>query len=295
MFLAVASLTSLAALPVSEQLSTVLLEFLGLADPQRAAIKLDPKMRKTQLLEFVRTLPRSPRDPTAVVIIEDLHWIDAASEEFIEALADAVVGTTTLLVVNFRPGFTAPLMQRSHYRQINMPPLPPAQAAILLQEHFGNDSSLALLSRNIIERAQGNPFFLEELINALVERGDFEGEKGAYRLKGGIDSIPLPSTVQAVVAARIDRLEENAKKVLEIASVVGREISISILDFVHWFEPNRAIGSDPAFEASRAALRCAALRTAVACISSPAYPGGCLSIVTTRKPPRTSFKSGTGD
>ena len=82
------------------------------------------------------------------------------------------------------------------------------------------------MSRNIIERAQGNPFFLEELINALVERGDFEGEKGSYRLKGGIDTIPLPSTVQAVIAARIDRLEENAKKLLEIASVIGREISI---------------------------------------------------------------------
>src|SRR6266403_1905662 len=225
-------LDRVAALPTTEQLSSILLEFLGLADPQRAAIKLDPKTRKTQLLDFVRTLPRSPRDPTSVVIVEDLHWIDAASEEFVEALADAVVGTTTLLVVNFRPGFTAPLMQRSHYRQINMPPLPPAQAAILLQEHFGNDTSLALLSRNIIERAQGNPFFLEELINALVERGDFKGEKGAYRLKGGVDTIPLPTTVQAVVAARIDRLDEGAKQVLEIASVVGREISIAILDIV---------------------------------------------------------------
>jgi class 3 adenylate cyclase/tetratricopeptide (TPR) repeat protein len=230
-------LGQLAALPVSEQFSLVLLEFLGLADPQRAAIKLDPKTRKTQLLDFVRSLPRSPREPISVVIIEDLHWIDAASEEFMEALADAVVGTTTLLVVNFRPGFTAPLMQRSHYRQINMPPLPPAQAAVLVQDHFGNDPSLALLSRNIIERAQGNPFFLEELINALVERGDFEGEKGAYSLKGGIDAIPLPTTVQAVVAARIDRLEENAKRVLEIASVVGREISISILDFVTGLSP----------------------------------------------------------
>jgi class 3 adenylate cyclase/tetratricopeptide (TPR) repeat protein len=230
-------LDQLAALPVSEQLSPVLLEFLGLADPQRAPNKLDPKTRKTQLLDFVRTLPRSPRQPTTVVIVEDLHWIDAASEEFVEALADAVVGTTTILVVNFRPGFTAPLMQRSHYRQINMPPLPAAHAAVLLQDHFGNDPSLALLSRNIIERAQGNPFFLEELINALVERGDFEGEKGAYRLKGGIDSIPLPSTVQAVVAARIDRLEENAKKVLEIASVVGREISTSILDTVAGLAP----------------------------------------------------------
>jgi class 3 adenylate cyclase/tetratricopeptide (TPR) repeat protein len=230
-------LDQIAALPVSEDLSSVLLDFLGLSDPQRAPTKLDPKTRKTQLLDFVRTLPRSPRQPTTVVIIEDLHWVDAASEEFVEALADAVVGTTTLLVVNFRPGFTAPLMQRSHYRQINMPPLPPAQAAVLVQDHFGNDPSLALLSRNIIERAQGNPFFLEELINALVERGDFEGEKGAYRLKGGIDSIPLPSTVQAVVAARIDRLEENAKKVLEIASVVGREISTSILDAVAGLAP----------------------------------------------------------
>ena len=230
-------LDQLAALPVSEQLSAVLLEFLGLADPQQAAIKLDPKTRKTQLLDFVRTLPRSPRVSPSVVIVEDLHWIDAASEEFMEALADAVVGTTTLLVVNFRPGFTAPLMQRSHYRQINMPPLPPAQAAVIVHDHFGNDSSLALLSWNIIERAQGNPFFLEELINALVERGDFEGEKGAYRLKGGIDTIPLPTTVQAVVAARIDRLEENAKRVLEIASVVGREISISILDFVTGLSP----------------------------------------------------------
>ncbi len=230
-------LDQIAALPVSEHLSSVLLDFLGLSDPQRPATKLDPKTRKTQLLDFVRTLPRSPRQPTTVVIIEDLHWIDAASEEFVEALADAVVGTTTLLVVNFRPGFAAPLMQRSHYHQINMPPLPPAQAAVLVHDHFGNDPSLALLSRNIIERAQGNPFFLEELINALVERGDFEGEKGAYRLKGGIDTIPLPSTVQAVVAARIDRLEENAKKVLEIASVVGREISTSILDAVAGLAP----------------------------------------------------------
>jgi len=223
----------LATLPVSEQLSSVLLEFLGLADPQRTAIKLDPKARKTQLLDFVSSLPRSgPPDAAIVVVVEDLHWIDAASEEFIEALADAVVGSTTLLVVNFRPGFTAPLMQRAHYRQINMPALAPAQAAQLLRDHLGNDPSLALLSRNIVERAQGNPFFIEELVNALVERGDFDGEKGAYRLKGGIDTIPLPPTVQAVIAARIDRLEENTKRVLEIASVVGREISISILEFV---------------------------------------------------------------
>jgi adenylate cyclase len=232
-------LDRLATLSVSEPLSFVLLEFLGLADPLQATTRLDPKTRKTALLDFVRTLPRSAsQDVANVVIIEDLHWIDTASLEFVEALADAVFGTTTLLVVNFRPGFAASLTQRSHYRQVNMLPLPKAQAAVLVQDQFGPDPSLALLSRNIIERAQGNPFFLEELINTLVERGDFEGEKGAYRLKGGIDSIPLPPTVQAVVAARIDRLQESAKQVLEMASVVGREISISILDVITGLDPS---------------------------------------------------------
>ena len=217
----------------SEQMLLLLLEFLGLADPTRPAPKLDPKTRKIQLLDFVRTIARSaPRDSAAIVLIEDLHWIDAASEEFVEALADAVVGTTTLLIVNFRPGFAASFMQRSHYRQIAMPPLASEQAQLLLQEHVGEDPSLALLSRNIIERAQGNPFFLEELVNAIAERGDFEGERGAYRLKGGIDTIPLPTTVQAVVAARIDHLDDVAKQVLETASVIGRVVSLPILERV---------------------------------------------------------------
>jgi tetratricopeptide (TPR) repeat protein len=223
----------LAALSSSEQAQILLLEFLGLADPARAAPDLPPKARKIELLNFIRTFAHaSPRDGATVVLIEDLHWIDAASEEFVEALADAVVGTTTLLLVNFRPGFAAPFMQRTHYRQIGVPPLATEQALQLLHEHFGEDASLVLLSRNIVERAQGNPFFLEELVNAIAERGDFEGVKGAYRLKGGIDVIPLPTTVQAVIAARIDHLEEVAKHVLETASVIGRVVALPILEHV---------------------------------------------------------------
>ena len=221
------------ALSDSELLLQHLLEFLGIAEAKAAASKSDPKARKLQLLDFVRTLVRSsPSNAPTVVIIEDLHWIDAASEEFVEALADAVVGTSLLLIVNFRPGFTAPLMQKSHYKQINMPPLASSQAQILLRECCGDDASLALVGRNIVERAQGNPFFLEELVNAVAERGDFEGERGAYRLRGGLESIPLPATVQAVIAARVDRLESSAKNVLEVASVCGREFELPILSRV---------------------------------------------------------------
>lgn len=217
----------------SESLLQHLLEFLGISDPKAATSKADPKARKLQLLDFIRTLVRSgPLNTSTVVIIEDLHWIDSASEEFVEALADAVVGTPLLLIVNFRPGLSAPFMQKSHYKQINMPPLASSQAQVLLRECCGDDVSLALVGRNIVERAQGNPFFLEELVNAIAERGDFEGERGAYRLKGGLDSIPLPTTVQAVLAARVDRLEDSAKNILEIASVIGREFELPILSRV---------------------------------------------------------------
>jgi class 3 adenylate cyclase/tetratricopeptide (TPR) repeat protein len=228
----------------SDQQQLLLLEFLGLTDPERPAPKLDPRALKIQLLDLVRTLVRSrPGDTPTLVLIEDLHWIDDASEEFIETLAEAVVGTKTLVVVNFRPGFTAPFMQHSHYRQIVMPPLTWTEAQRLLREHLGEDPSLALLSRNIIDRAQGNPFFLEELANAIAERGDIEGEKGAYRLKHGIDAIPLPATVQAVVAARIDHLEEMAKQVLETAAVIGRLVALSIL------KPVAALPDDELLEA----------------------------------------------
>jgi class 3 adenylate cyclase/tetratricopeptide (TPR) repeat protein len=226
-------LERLEAISASDQSRLLVLEFLGLADPTSAPLKLDPKVRKQQLLEFVRFLARAGgRETPTVVLIEDLHWIDQASEEFVEALADAVVGTTTLLIVNFRPGFSAALMQRSHYRQINMPNLGTADAHMLLQDQLGDDPSLALLSRNIVERAQGNPFFLEELINVLVERGDFDGAKGAFRLKGGVETIPLPNTVQAVIAARVDRLDAPAKQLLETAAVIGREVPLSLLSQV---------------------------------------------------------------
>jgi class 3 adenylate cyclase/tetratricopeptide (TPR) repeat protein len=214
----------------------VLLHFLGIPDPAERVPTLDPVARKIRLLNFVRQFIHSrPPDEVVLVLVEDLHWIDQASEEFVETLIDAIVGTKTLLLMNFRPGFAAPWVQRTHYRQINLAPLESSESTQLLRAQLGDDPSLVLLRRGIEERAQGNPFFLEELVNSLVERGDFQGERGAYRLKGGIDTLPLPSTVQAVLSARVDRLEEAPRQILQTAAVVGREVPVAILQRVSGF------------------------------------------------------------
>lgn len=211
----------------------VLLDFLGLHDPARPASKLDPAARKHRLLAFVRQFVHARlNDETVLVLIEDVHWIDQASEEFIEALIDAAVGTKTLILLNYRPGYTAPWMQRSHYRQVSLRPLPQTEAHELLNGLLGDDPSVALLSRNIAERAQGNPFFLEELVQSLAERGDFEGSRGAYRLKGGIEVVPLPATIQTVLGARIDRLADSLRLLLQTAAVIGREVPLTILSRV---------------------------------------------------------------
>jgi adenylate cyclase len=224
---------ALARLPVAADTLSLLLGFLGIADPAQPAANLDPAVRKARLIDLMRTIVRSGlQQKPVVLLIEDLHWIDSASEEFIAAMVDAIVGTTTMLLFNFRNDYIAPWMQRTHYRQISVSPLNQAETEALLTSLLGKDASLALIARNIAERAQGNPFFLEELVHSLVERGDFEGDRGAYHLAGGIDAIPLPSTVEALLAARIDHLDEPARQVLQYAAVVGREAPLAILESV---------------------------------------------------------------
>jgi class 3 adenylate cyclase/tetratricopeptide (TPR) repeat protein len=224
---------SIASLPAANDTLPLLLDFLGLADAAHPAPRLDPAVRKTRLIELVRNILRSNRGQQSVVIlVEDLHWIDAASGEFVEAVVDAVIGTTTLLLFNFRHAYAAPWMQRTHYRQISLSPLNRTEAEDLLYDLLGRDSSLALISRQIVERAQGNPFFIEELVHSLIERGDFEGTRGAYRLVGPIDAIPLPATIEALLAARIDHIDETARQVLQCAAVISREIPSAILEIV---------------------------------------------------------------
>jgi class 3 adenylate cyclase/tetratricopeptide (TPR) repeat protein len=224
---------AIAALPVADDTLPLLLDFLGLGDAGRPGPKPDPAVRKSRLTELVRSLVRSgAADGPSVIVVEDLHWIDSASGEFIEAMADAAVGTRTLLLFNFRSGYSAPWMQREHYRQIVLSPLDRVQTAYLLGDLLGLDSSMDQVAHDIADRAQGNPFFAEELVRTLVERGHLEGKRGAYRLTQAVDAIPLPTTIEALLAARIDRLDEAPRRILHCAAVIGREVPASILENV---------------------------------------------------------------
>jgi len=164
-----------------------------------------------------------------VTLIEDLHWMDPASEAFLEQWVDALAGGPGLLVLNFRPEYRAAWMQKSYYRQIPLAPLGPAAVDELLADLLGRDASLAGLAAAIHTRTGGNPFFTEEVAQSLIESGQLQGQRGAYRLVTALEKLEVPARVQAVLAARIDRLPEREKQLLQTAAVIGKEFSEPVL------------------------------------------------------------------
>ena len=208
----------------------LLLDFLGVPDPERPLPRLDPEVRQHRLFETMKRLThaRSGREP-GVSLFEDLHWIDGASEAFVASLVEAVEGTRTLVVVSFRPEYQAEWMRRSYYQRLALLPLGPVAIAELLADLLGTHPSLAGLGERIRTRTGGNPFFIEEVVQALVEAGSLAGTKGAYRLARPVAELTLPTTVQAVLAARIDRLPAREKEVLGTAAVIGKAVPGLIL------------------------------------------------------------------
>jgi class 3 adenylate cyclase/tetratricopeptide (TPR) repeat protein len=200
----------------------LLFEFMRVPDPARPAAEQTADERLRAILELVRRLnaARSRREP-ALYVFEDLHWIDPQTEEIIEGFVDATAGTRTLLVVNFRPEYRAAWMGRTHYQQLPLRPLDAAAATALLADWLGPDPSLAGLAERIRERTGGNPFFMEEVIQAEIDAGQLVGTRGRFRLARPVGSIEVPASVQSLLAARIDRLDEATKRLLQTASVIG--------------------------------------------------------------------------
>jgi class 3 adenylate cyclase/tetratricopeptide (TPR) repeat protein len=204
-----------------------LLDALPEDSPFRA---LDPPQRRQRTLDACkRVLLRESQVQPVLLVFEDLHWIDTETQALLDSLVESLPTARLLLLVNYRPEYRHGWGSKTYYTQLRLDPLPPASADELLQGLLGDDPGLAPLKRLLIERTEGNPFFLEESVRALVETGVLVGAPGAYRLAQALPSIQVPATVQAVLAARIDRLPPEAKRLLQTAAVIGTEVRLPLL------------------------------------------------------------------
>lgn len=192
--------------------------------------RLDPRERRQQTLDGVkRLLLRESQVQPVVVVFEDLHWIDAETQALVEALVESLPAARALLLVNYRPENQHPWGSKTYYRQLRIDPLPAATAHELLDALLGHDPSVQALKAVLVQRTEGTPFFLEGSVRTLVETKTLVGERGAYRLQRPLSAIQVPATVQALLAARIDRLSSEEKAVLQAASVIGTDVPFGLL------------------------------------------------------------------
>ncbi len=189
-----------------------------------------PPQRRRRTLDGVKrlVLKESQVQPLCLVF-EDLHWIDSETQAFLDNLIESLPTTRLLLLVNYRPEYQHSWGSKTFYTQLRLDPLTPESAEELLEALLGTDAGLKRLKRLLIERTQGNPFFLEESVRTLIETNALIGERGAYRLTKDLPSIQVPATVQAVLAARIDRLPPEDKRLLQTASVIGEDVPFTLL------------------------------------------------------------------
>jgi predicted ATPase/class 3 adenylate cyclase len=191
---------------------------------------LEPPQRRQRTLEALkRVLLRESQVQPLLLVFEDLHWIDAETQALLDSLIESLPTVRLLLLVNYRPEYQHGWGSKTYYTQLRLDPLPPASAEAVLEALLGQDPSLAPLKRLLIERTEGNPLFLEESVRTLVETGALVGEPGAYRLTQGLPTIQVPATVQAILAARIDRLPPEEKQLLQAAAVIGTEVPFPLL------------------------------------------------------------------
>ena len=220
-------------LTLDESLRAIEPALLSLFDIQiedEAWTALDSSARRQRVLDACRALMiREAEVQPLILVFEDLHWIDDKTQSFLDELVAGIGGVRILLLVNYRPEYVDSWTTRTYYTRLRIDPLEAASAAELLTDLVGGGDELATL---LIERTEGNPFFIEESVRAPVDDGALEGERGDYRLTVAIDKVVMPATVQSVLAARIDRLEPEEKRLLQIAAVIGKDFPLPLLESV---------------------------------------------------------------
>jgi len=205
-----------------------LLDALG---PDDAFLSLDPAQRRQRALNSVkRLLLRESQVQPLLVVFEDLHWIDAETQRVLDSLVESLPTASILLAVNYRPEYRHDWGGKTYYRQARIDPLLPESADELLKTLLGDNRSVEPLKPLLIDRTEGNPLFLEESVRTLVETHALVGEPGAYRLARAVETLQMPPTVQAILAARIDRLGPELKRLLQAASVVGKDVPMMLLE-----------------------------------------------------------------
>jgi class 3 adenylate cyclase/tetratricopeptide (TPR) repeat protein len=212
------------------EITPALLALCDVLPDDHAFLHLDPPPRRQRTLAALKRLVlRESQEQPLLLVFEDLHWIDSETQALLDSLVESLPTARLLLLVNYRPEYQHMWGSKTFYTQLRLDPLPPASADVFLQALLGDDPSLMLLKPLLIERTQGNPFFLEETVRMLVETEVLAGEAGAYRMAGQLPSIQVPDTVQAILAARIDRLSADDKQLLQSAAVIGNDIALPLL------------------------------------------------------------------
>ena len=213
-------------------------DLLGIADPDVALPTIDPDARRRRLTALVNAASLARHTPT-VYVIEDAHWIDEVSESMLAEFFTVIPQTPSLVLVTYRPEYRGALSRVANAQAIALAPLSDSETAVLVSGLLGSDSSVRGVVTVIAEKAAGNPFFAEEMVRDLAERGVLRGNRSAYELTADVAEVRVPATLQATIAARIDRLDPAAKRTLSAAAVIGTKFSRDLVE---------TLGIDPALQ-----------------------------------------------
>jgi class 3 adenylate cyclase/predicted ATPase len=223
-------------LTLDETLQDTIPSLLSLLDtlPEDSPFReLDPQQRRRQTLDALKKiLLRESQVQPLLVVLEDLHWIDAETQALLDDLIESLPTVRLMLLVNYRPEYRHSWGSKTYYSQLRLDPLEPQSANVFLQALLGEDPGLQPLKQLLIERTQGNPLFLEESVRMLVETKVLAGEPGAYAQMQDLPEIDVPATVQTILAARIDRLPAAEKRLLQTAAVIGNEVPLPLLQAI---------------------------------------------------------------
>ena len=223
-----------AVLPLGEDLRPVLpfLRYLLSVDPgDPGVLQLSPQLRRDGIFRGMRRVfARIAEDRPLIVVWEDLHWADQATEEFVACLADGLTAHRILMIETSRPGYTSPVANHAFHARLGLTALSPPESLAMASGLLSVDALPPALETLLLRRAEGNPFFLEELLRSCQETGAIRREGGAVLLAANLDDLLLPDTVEDVIRTRIERLSADAREVLDVAAVIGREFPRRVVD-----------------------------------------------------------------